>query len=71
MENKGYKVELKGHCLYRPANGALQGQPGGYCLADIEKKLKQELILKQQQTQERELVKQQEGAINQSRGVAL
>ena len=46
-----------------------KGSQVGYSLADIEKKLKQEMLLQQKQTLASEL--KQERTINQSRGVTL
>jgi len=68
MEGKGYKVELgRGIAFTDQQMVRFKGSQVGYSLADIEKKLKQEMLLQQKQTLASEL--KQERTINQSRGI--
>jgi hypothetical protein len=71
MEDNGYKVELaRGIAFTDQQMVRFKGSQVGYSLADIEKKLQQGLLLKQQQKQERELLKQQENTIKYSGGIS-
>ena len=68
IESKGYKVELgRGIAFTDQQMVRFKGSQVGYSLADIEKKLKQEMVLQQKQTLASEL--KQERTINQSRGI--
>ncbi|HEY8660247.1 MAG TPA: relaxase/mobilization nuclease domain-containing protein [Hanamia sp.] len=68
MEGKGYKVELgRGIAFIDQQMVRFKGSQAGYSLVDIEKKLKQEMLLQQKQTLASEL--KQERTINQSRGI--
>ena len=70
MEGKGYKVELgRGIAFTDQQMVRFKGSQVGYSLADLEKKLKQQMLLQQKQTLTREL--KPEKTINQSRGVTL
>ncbi|MEJ7780110.1 MAG: relaxase/mobilization nuclease domain-containing protein [Daejeonella sp.] len=68
MEKQGYDVELgRGIAFTDPQHVRFKGSQVGYALMDIEKKLKQELQLKQQQG----LISQQKQEPNYSKGVSL
>jgi len=70
MEGKGYKVELgRGIAFTDQQMVRFKGSQVGYSLADLEKKLKQQMLLQQKQTLTREL--KPEKTINQSGGVTL
>lgn len=68
MENQGYDVELgRGIAFTDQQHVRFKGSQVGYALMDIEKKLKQELQLKQHQV----LINQQKQERNYSKGVSL
>lgn len=68
MEKQGYDVELsRGIAFTDLQHVRFKGSQVGYALLDIEKKLKHELQLKQQQ----ELINQQKHERNYSKGISL
>jgi len=81
MEKQGYAVELgRGIAFTDQQQVRFKGSQVGYALMDIEKKLKQEQLLKQQQIQQQrlqeqkqqeELIKQQEQKLNYSKGISI
>jgi hypothetical protein len=81
MEKQGYAVELgRGIAFTDQQQVRFKGSQVGYALMDIEKKLKQEQLLKQQQMQQQrlqeqkqqeELIKQQEQKLNYSKGISI
>ena len=81
MEKQGYAVELgRGIAFTDKQQVRFKGSQVGYALMDIEKKLKQEQLLKQQQMQQQrlqeqkqqeELIKQQEQKLNYSKGISI
>jgi hypothetical protein len=81
MEKQGYAVELgRGIAFTDPQQVRFKGSQVGYALMDIEKKLKQEQLLKQQQIQQQrlqkqkqqeELIKQREQKLNYSKGISI
>jgi hypothetical protein len=81
MEKKGYDVELgRGIAFTDQQQVRFKGSQLGFALMDIEKKLKQEQLLKQQQMQQQrlqeqkqqeELIKQQEQKLNYSKGISI
>lgn len=81
MEKQGYSVELgRGIAFTDQQQVRFKGSQVGYALMDIEKRLKQEQLLKQQQIQQQrlqeqkqqeELIKQQEQKLNYSKGISI
>lgn len=56
MERNGYEVELgRGIAFTDQQHVRFKGSQVGYAMMDIERKLKQELLFKQQQIQQQEL----------------
>jgi hypothetical protein len=76
MEKRGYEVELgRGIAFIDQQQVRFKGSQVGYALMDIEKKLKQEQMLKhqqiQQQKQQEELIRQQKQEQKHSQGLSL
>lgn len=74
MERQGYQVELgRGIAFTDAQHVRFKGSQVGYALLDIEKKLKQEQVLKQHQEhqQSQRLVREKEQTLKQSRGVKI
>jgi hypothetical protein len=74
MERQGYEVELgRGIAFTDAQHVRFKGSQVGYALLDIEKKLKQEQVLKQHQEQQQtlRLVREKEQTNKQTRGVTI
>ncbi|GAC1313944.1 MAG: hypothetical protein NVSMB24_37920 [Mucilaginibacter sp.] len=72
MEHQGYAVELgRGIAFMDKQHVRFKGSQVGYALLDIEKKLKQQQLLMQQQKNKDGLMREKEQTIKQSKGVSI